>query len=321
MPDKKVKIANILGSLIPDFIQADNPLFKEFLSQYYESEEREYGTTYLAENLASFKDIQTVSEISLVENQTITPPNSSTPLSPVILSSFLYAYDDVIYVNQTTGFPDKYGLLKIDDEIITYTEKTKNTFVGCVRGFSGISEIETQGDPEFLTFSDTNATTHDANSVIVNLSFLFINQFYKKFKYQFLPGLEGRSLQYGIGVENILSRARDFYSSKGTDASLKILFQVLFGDRVEIVKPFNETIIPSEAEWDVTDDIVVEAIFGDPTNLVGTQIYQDSFDSPTASGAVANVQTKFLKNKKYYKISFSKEQLTMNLKFQQKQKL
>ena len=96
MPDKKVKIANILGSLIPDFIQADNPLFKEFLSQYYESEEREYGTTYLAENLASFKDIQTVSEISLVENQTITPPNSSTPLSPVILSSFLYAYDDVI---------------------------------------------------------------------------------------------------------------------------------------------------------------------------------------------------------------------------------
>ena len=313
MPDKKVKIANILGSLIPDFIQADNPLFKEFLSQYYESEEREYGTTYLAENLASFKDIQTVSEISLVENQTITPPNSSTPLSPVILSSFLYAYDDVIYVNQTTGFPDKYGLLKIDDEIITYTEKTKNTFVGCVRGFSGISEIETQGDPEFLTFSDTNATTHDANSVIVNLSFLFINQFYKKFKYQFLPGLEGRSLQYGIGVENILSRARDFYSSKGTDASLKILFQVLFGDQVEIVKPFNETIIASEAEWDVTDDIVVEAIFGDPTNLVGTQIYQDSFDSPTASGAVANVQTKFLKNKKYYKISFSKG--TINNKF------
>ena len=45
MPDKKVKIANILGSQIPDFIQADNPLFKEFLTQYYEAEEHEYGTT------------------------------------------------------------------------------------------------------------------------------------------------------------------------------------------------------------------------------------------------------------------------------------
>ena len=55
MSDKKVKISNILGSQIPDFIQADNPLFKEFLSQYYESEEREYGSTYLSDNISSFK--------------------------------------------------------------------------------------------------------------------------------------------------------------------------------------------------------------------------------------------------------------------------
>ena len=49
MSDKKVKISNILGSQIPDFIQADNPLFIEFLNQYYESEEREYGSTYLSD--------------------------------------------------------------------------------------------------------------------------------------------------------------------------------------------------------------------------------------------------------------------------------
>ena len=67
MSDKKVKIANILGSQIPDFIQTDNPLFKEFLTQYYESEEHEYGTTYLAEHISSLKKISTVSEISLVE--------------------------------------------------------------------------------------------------------------------------------------------------------------------------------------------------------------------------------------------------------------
>ena len=61
MSDKKVKISNILGTLMPDFIQADNPLFKEFLTQYYESEEREYGSTYLSENLPSFKEISTLS--------------------------------------------------------------------------------------------------------------------------------------------------------------------------------------------------------------------------------------------------------------------
>ena len=90
MSDKKVKIANILGSQIPDFIQADNPLFKESLSQYYESEEREYGSTYLADHIASLKKIPTVSDISLVEKQTVNAPNSLTPESPVTLLSLIH---------------------------------------------------------------------------------------------------------------------------------------------------------------------------------------------------------------------------------------
>ena len=274
MSDKKVKISNILGSQIPDFIQADNPLFKEFLSQYYESEEREYGSTYLSDHISSLKKISTVADISLVEKQTVPAPNSTNPESPVVLASLTYAFDDEITVNRGEGFPDTYGLLKIDNEIITYTGKRRNltnigtnsgvidaeydtiisgitttnimvndivslsssaitvgagsiigntvdkivvtpntrvsaigantitvdrpisgisnseitiadpvegsftftresfTFTDCVRGFSGISAIETAGSPEFLTFSDTNASSHNAGSLVVNLSFL-----------------------------------------------------------------------------------------------------------------------------------------------------
>jgi hypothetical protein len=321
MSDKKVKISNILGSQIPDFIQADNPLFKEFLTQYYESEEREYGTTYLADHISSLKKIPTVADISLVKKQTVNVPGTASPESPVLISSFLYAYDDVINVNQTTGFPDKYGLLKIDNEIITYTGKTATSFTGCIRGFSGISEIETVSNPEFLTFSDTNADAHDENSTVTNLSFLFVTEFYKKFRKHFLPGLEGRDFSYGINVENILSRARDFYSSKGTDTSLQILFQVLYGKQIDVIKPFDQTIMPSEAEYDVSDNIIVEVLFGNPLNLVGVKIYQDSFTNPTASGAVSNVNTKFLGNKKYYEISFSKGTIIDKLKVSTKTKV
>ena len=155
MSDKKVKISNILGSQIPDFIQADNPLFKEFLTQYYASEEREYGTTYLADNIASLKKISTVADISLVEKQTIPAPNSTIPESPVILSSLTYAFDDVINVNQTTGFPDTYGLLKIDNEIITYTGKTSTSFTGCIRGFSGVDNMDQPTRPDLLSFNTT----------------------------------------------------------------------------------------------------------------------------------------------------------------------
>ena len=52
LDNSKVKISNILSSLIPDFIESDNPKFKEFLEQYYIFEEREYGTTNIADNLS-----------------------------------------------------------------------------------------------------------------------------------------------------------------------------------------------------------------------------------------------------------------------------
>ena len=415
MSDKKVKISNILGTQIPDFIQLDNPLFKEFLIQYYESEEREYGTTYLADHISTLKKISTVADISLVEKQTVPAPNSTIPEKPSLLKSLIYAYDDEITVDRGEGFPDTYGLLKIDNEIITYTGKRRNltnigtnsgaidveydtiitgitttninvndivtisavvdkdkgndivvipntrvsaigantitvdrpisatstsditvtdpvegsftftresfTFTGCVRGFSGISAIETAGNPEFLTFNETNANSHNANSLVINLSFLFVTEFYKKFKKQFLPGFEGKNFKYGLNVENILSRARDFYSSKGTDTSLKILFQVLYGENVEIIKPFNETLLPSDAEWNVTNDIIVESLSGNPINLIGHKIYQNSFTSPTASGAVSNAQQIFLKDKKYFRISFSQGTITNKFNISTKTKV
>ena len=77
MPDKKVKISNILNSQIPDFILDDGSLFKEFLEQYYASEEHEYGTTYLADNLESIKKISTLSDITTVEAQTVPAPGST----------------------------------------------------------------------------------------------------------------------------------------------------------------------------------------------------------------------------------------------------
>jgi len=169
MADKKVKISNILGSQIPDFIQGESPLFKEFLEQYYASEEHEYGTTYLADNLDDLKDISKLSGVIYAA-------------VPVVLTSEVLHLDEVINVNTTEGFPETYGLIKIEDEIITYTGKTATSFTGCVRGFSGISKIESSNNPEFLTFSTTDLDDHAAGTAVQNLSLQFLGQFYKKFK-------------------------------------------------------------------------------------------------------------------------------------------
>ena len=331
MTSKKVQISDILANLIPDFVESDHPKFKEFLEQYYISEEHTYGTTYLADNLNEFKKISNLVDVSLAEEQTLPPPNALAPTKPIILAVDTLAYDSKIYLahSNTTvtpaqvlgipveGLPDTYGLIKIDNEIITYTNKLHVTDVsspyygltelsGCVRGFSGISEIENPSNPEYLTFLDTNGDVHESGTIVVNLNFIFLNKFYEKHKEQFLPGLEKRQFKQGLSSENILSRAKDFYSSKGTDVSLRILFQVLFGEEVTVVKPFDETLIPSEALWSVTDDMIVEALQGDPLNLIGTKLFQGDETAPTASGAAENVQQVFLGSKKYYKISFVK---------------
>ena len=296
MAEKKIKISNILGSQLPEFIKEENPLFSEFLEQYYISEEREYGSTYLADNLDKLKDVTTYSRITYAA-------------TPATVTDDVLNFDDEIEVSSTAGFPSSYGLLKIDNEIITYTAKTATTFTGCIRGFSGIDKIEGDLQPEFLNFNSSETGSHATGTVVENLSLLFANEFYRKYKSTFLPGFEERQFQQ-VKIENILAKARDFYSSKGTDAALKILFSVLFKKSVDIIKPFDNTIRPSAANWSVTDDVIVDVISGDPSKLKLTTILQGSTISPTASGSVANVREVFLKKKRYFRISFTNDSIS-----------
>lgn len=299
MIERKVKILDVLSSQIPNFIEEENPLFKEFLRQYFISEQHQFGSTSLSEDLPKYKNISTYSNVNL-------------SLFPIFLTENVSIFDDTINVNTTAGFPNNYGLIKIGNEIITYTEKTANTFNGCIRGFSGIDQIESEYNPEFLSFISTNSEDHLSGDSVENLSFVFLAEFYKKYKYQFIPGFENRNFQQNLSIENILTRARDFYLSKGTDTALKILFSVLFGKNVEIIKPFDNTIAPSDAEWLVAYEMIVDAIEGNPLNLTKSTIVSDSLSNPLASGAISNVEEIFLGNKKYYKILISRDTLVGN---------
>ena len=80
--------------------------------------------------------------------------------------------------------------IKIDNEIITYETKTDIEFQNCKRGFSGISSFENNSDPENLVFTSTLGENHEKSSVVENLSVLFLEQFLKKAKNQFLYGFQ-----------------------------------------------------------------------------------------------------------------------------------
>ena len=125
MTEKRVQLSTIVKSQVPDYVRTDFPLITEFLKEYYKGQEYQGGPIDLISNIDRYLKIDSFT------NQ----------IYSTTLSTSINLTSDVIEVPDTSGFPDSYGLIKIDDEIITYKEKTKRSFTGCIRGFSGICEL------------------------------------------------------------------------------------------------------------------------------------------------------------------------------------
>ena len=288
---KVVKISDVIQNQIPEFILSENPNFVEFFKQYYISQEFQGSSIDLAENLIEYKNVDSFDNTNLIEETT--------------LSSAVEFFDDVIEVESTNGWPSKYGLFKIDDEIITYTGITSTSFTGCIRGFSGTSSLTQENNPEFLTFSQTEASEHTTQSTVQNLSNLFLKEFFRKVKYQFTPGFEELDFASQINPQNFISNAKTFYQTKGTDEALKIIFKVLYAEDVKIIKPDDYCFTTSDDKWRIVESFICELVSGDPTKTKGQTLYQDSFSQysiDNANGSIYDVETFIFEGKTFYKL-------------------
>ena len=299
---KRIKINHILDSQIPEFLNEESPLFQEFLDQYYTSQEHQTGIVDLSSNIQKYKKIQNFNSETLIDLNV-----------PSILTDDVLSFDDTISVSHTIGYPSKYGLIKIDNEIITYTGITTNKFTGCIRGFSGIDSLEKDNNPGLLNFSITEASEHKKDTPLQNLNFIFFFEIFKKFKYQFLPGFEERNLSPNISLGNILSRAKDFYSSKGTSQSFKILFSILYGSEIETINPQEYMLSPSDSNYFVTKNILVEKISGkNATSLKGETLNQFISGIGTVTAAIYNVEYRPIRDKDFYEVSLDSTSFTGN---------
>ena len=98
MIEKRIKISSVVESQLPAYVE-DFPLVGEFLSQYYEALDNQSGIYDILQNIDQYVKVENLTNI--VESTALT---SSVDFS-----------DRTISVKSTKGFPDSYGLLKIDD--------------------------------------------------------------------------------------------------------------------------------------------------------------------------------------------------------------
>ena len=284
----RVKIHEVIESQIPEAIDSDNPLLGTFLKQYYISQEFQGGPVDIAENFTDYKSVDFLNKDNLTGF-------TST-------SQYVQKKDKTIYVDSTTGWPSKFGLLKIDNEIITYTGIGSTSFTGCVRGFSGIENSERTNNPEYLTFSSSGISTHAENAQVKNLSNIFLQKFFKKVKTQISPGFEDRPFTGDLNISNFLRQSKDFYTAKGTEEAYKILFGTLYKENVELIKPQEFLFKPSDAQYSVNDVLICEGVSGEPEKIVNETLTQGN-----ASASVFEVENIVLDGKTFYKVKLSSD--------------
>jgi len=284
--ESRVKVQQLVESQLPSFILDESPKTADFLKQYYISQEYQGGPIDITDNLDQYLKLDNLSPEVVVE---------STTLSAGITTS-----SSTIQVSSTRGFPNEYGLFKIGDEIITYTGITTNSFTGCIRGFSGITDYHQELNQEDIVFSTSTAASHSADASVQNLSALFLKEFYKKLKYTFVPGFENLTFVDEIDVGNFIKYAKNFYEAKGTDDSIRILFNVLFGETPRVVNLEEYLIKPSSSNYIRREIVVAEAISGDPLKLVGQTITKSTDTATNAS--ISSVEIFTRKGRTYYQL-------------------
>ena len=284
--EKRIQVQQIIESQLPEFILSESPKTVDFLKQYYISQEHRGGVVDIGDNLDQYIKLDNLTPEVVVGVTTLTSGITST--------------SDTITVSTTKGFPNEYGLLKVDEEIITYTGITTNTFTGCVRGFSGITSYRDSNNPGELVFATSTAGIHTTGVTVNNLSVLFLQEFYKKLKSSLTPGLENSSFVSNLDVSNFIKESKSLYQSKGTAESFRILFNVLFGVTPKVVDLEEFLVKPSSAEYIRREVILAEVISGDPNKLIGQTITKST--DPETKASISEVEVVTRNRKTYYKI-------------------
>ena len=287
--DTRVKVNQIIESQLPSYVSVETPKAIDFLKQYYKSQESQGSPADLIDNLDQYLKF---------DNMTPEVVSGITTLTSDVSSS-----DTVVNVLSTKGYPNKDGIFQLNDEIIYYSGITTNSFTGCVRGFSGISEYN---DGEVI-FNDTTAKDHTIGIGVTNLSTLFLREYFKNLKVLYAPGFENESFDADVNVNNLVKNLKSFYQSKGTAESINTLISILFGQSSKVKKQSEFLLEPSEASFRRRLVLLVEKVDGgDPIKLSGQTLFQDSNSNNSningASAPISEVEATIRGGVTYYTI-------------------
>ena len=275
---KKKQISYLIEDQLPAFISSEYPQFARFLEKYYEQIESQGQPLDIINNIDQYRDIDFYEENLLKQSS--------------VLDGIINTTDTTITLIDGSSFPEKNGYVKIDNEICFYKSRSGNVLSEVTRGVSGNTTLgDLYEKTEFIT---TQAESHQSGSIVYNISNLFLYAFIKRFEYENLASFPEAYLKKEIDKRTLIKNITDFYKVKGTETSIKFVFNSIIARDIENVpttyNPKDYTLKASTSDWITTYSLKVKLVSGDVNDLIGNQIVQNDGVGNFASAIVDNIR-------------------------------
>ncbi len=232
------KISPLIDGQVPDHIQADHPIFVEFLRQYYKFLESAQITI---DGTIDQVLLETLSENFLVLDGTdISGSNAA----------------DKIVFETGSGTTGKF---EVGETITGSTSKATATILVDNDETLFISSNQRFIEGETITGASSSATStlkkYRANPV-QNIQQLFeyadpdntVDHFLTAFKDSFMESIP-QSLASGVSKRNLIKQIRDLYAAKGTSEGHKLFFRIFLGQDAIINYPAQYMLRMSDGNW------------------------------------------------------------------------
>ena len=250
----KNKVSTHIQHQLPEFIQADHPVFSKFVKLYYQ---------FLESAEITF------SEVNNYLRQETTSPNFMISESG----------EKIVLEDSVVKFT-------IGETVTGNTSKaTATVLVDDVDGTTARLYVTSQNKfevGETITGSSSNSTgtiaTYRPNPVsniqqLLNMSNVdaTIYEFLDNFRDAFLEGVVD-NLASGVDKRRLIKNIRDLYIAKGTKKGHELFFRLLLNEEPVISFPNENMIRLSDGKWTRKKIMRVLAISGNATDLIGRVI-------------------------------------------------
>ena len=102
----------------------------------------------------------------------------------------------------------------------------------------------------------------------------------KNFESDLLAAFPEKYLKNDVDKRTLIKNISDFYKAKGTDRSIKFIFNTLISkdpeERPEVVNPSDFVFKASTSDWVSTYSLKVKVLSGDVTSIIGQELIQSA---------------------------------------------